>query len=60
MLKIETDIQGLTELNKHLKFVKQMEKMKTDSKFQKFIQNKVLETVNRITQERLLRSLMNT
>ena len=59
MLKIDIDIQGLEELDKHIKFVEQMAQMKTDSKFQKFIQNKVLETVNRITQERLVGGTTN-
>lgn len=53
MLNIKTDIQGLKELQQHIDFVEKMLKMKTDINFQKFIQNKVLETVKQVTDERL-------
>lgn len=59
MLNIKIDTQGLEELQKYIKFVEQMAKMKTDKKFQKFIQQKVLETVNKITNERLVGGTTN-
>lgn len=54
MLNIKIDTHGLEELQKHIKFVEQMAKMKTDKKFQKFMQDKVLETVRKVTNERLV------
>lgn len=53
MLDIKIDIQGLKELQNHIDFVEKMLKMKTDVNFQKFIQEKVLETVKKVTDERL-------
>ena len=53
MLNIKPYIQGLKELEKHIDIVDKMLKMKTDKSFQEFIQNKVLETVNRIARERI-------
>ena len=59
MLNITTNIQGLKELQKHIDFVEGMLKMKTDINFQKYMQNKVLETVRRITDERLIGGTTN-
>lgn len=53
MLNIKPYIQGLKELEKHIDIVDKMLKMKTDKSFQEFIQDKVLETVNRIAKERI-------
>ena len=53
MLNIKTDIHGLKELQDHIDFVEKLRSMQTDVNFQKFIQNKVLETVNRIARERI-------
>lgn len=53
MLNIKPYIQGLKELEKHIDIVDKMLKMKTDKSFQEFIQDKVLETVNRIARERI-------
>ena len=53
MLKINTDIQGLSKLQKHIDFVNKMLKMKTDKSFQEFIKNKVLEVAKKVTDERL-------
>ena len=59
MLDIQIDIQGLSELQQHIDFVEKMLKMKTDTNFQKFIQDKVLETVRRVTDERLTSGTTN-
>lgn len=53
MLNIKADIHGLEDLKNHIDFVEKMLKMKTDTTFQKFIQDKVLETVKKVTSERL-------
>ena len=53
MLDIKANIQGLEDLKNHIDFVDKMLKMKTDTTFQKFIQDKVLETVKKVTSERL-------
>ena len=59
MLKTNVDIQGLNELQNHIDFVEKMITMKTDPDFQKFIQEKVLETANRVTEERLIGGTTN-
>ena len=59
MLSIKIDVQGLDKLEKHIEFVQKMAKMKTDKSFQKFIQQKVLDTVNKITEERLVGGTTN-
>jgi len=53
MLKIKANVQGLKELQSHIDFVNKMLKMKSDKNFQKFIQNKVLETVKKVAEERI-------
>ena len=61
MLNISTNIQGLSKLQKQIDFVEKMLNMKTDSKFQKYIQSKCLEAVNKISQERIyLHNTTNT
>ena len=59
MLSIKADIQGIKKLQQQIDFVDKMLKMKTDSEFQKFIQGKVLETVKRVTNERLVGGTTN-
>ena len=59
MLKISKDIQGLSKLQKHIDFVEKLLKMKTDLAFQKYIQNKVLETADKVTNERLIGGTTN-
>lgn len=54
MLKIDINVQGLSKLQKHIEFVEKIMKMKTDKSFQKFIQDKVLETVKKVSNERLV------
>lgn len=53
MFDIKIDVQGLDKLQQHIDFVEKMLKMKSDTSFQKFIQEKVLETVKRVTDQRL-------
>ena len=53
MLKISTNVTGLDKLEKHIQLVNRMIKMKSDKKFQKFIQNKCMETLNQVMAERL-------
>lgn len=61
MLNISTNIQGLSKLQKQIDFVEKMLNMKTDSKFQKYMQSKCLEAVNKISQERIyLHNTTNT
>lgn len=52
-LNIRTNIDGLKEFEKYIEFVEKISFLQTDKKFQKYIQNKFLETVNRISIERL-------
>lgn len=52
-VNIDVDKSSRDNLENHIKFVKQLLTMKTDKSFQKFIQNKVLETVNKIARERV-------
>lgn len=59
MLDTQIDIQGLKELQNHIDFVDKMLTMKTDSSFQKFIQEKVLEIANKVTNERLVGGTTN-
>ena len=53
MLNVKTNVQGLKEFENHIDFVEKMLRMKTDTNFQKFIQEKVLENVNRVARERI-------
>ena len=57
--KIKVDVKTLDELNKHVQYVSDLSKMQTDGKFQKFIQTKCLETVRKVTEERLIGGTTN-
>ena len=59
MLDIQTDIQGLKELQNHIDFVEKMLTMKTDASFQKFIQDKVLVLAEKVTNELLVGGTTN-
>lgn len=59
MLKINTNIQGLSQLKNHIDFVNKMLSMKTDFRFQKFIQDKVLDIARKVTDERLIGGTTN-
>lgn len=51
-LKVIPKVDGLDKLKAYIKYVEKFSTMKTDAKFQKFIQNKFLETVRKITIQR--------
>lgn len=53
MLKVSCEIKGLKELENKIEFIKRLSQMKTDKSFQKFIQEKVLTTVKKVTDDRL-------
>lgn len=53
-LKIETKVEGLDKLKKYIEYIKKFSTMKTDVKFQKYIQRKFLETVAKVSNERLV------
>lgn len=54
MFETKIDVTNLDKLQKHLSFIEKMLKMKTDTNFQHFIQNKVLELARKVTDERLI------
>lgn len=51
MISVKVNTINKKALEQHLDFVKKLILMKTDKKFQKYIQNKCLETVKRVTDE---------
>lgn len=51
MININVSIQGKQNLDYHIEFVKKLLLMKTDKSFQKYIQEKCLETVRRVTND---------
>lgn len=53
MLKVKCEVKGLKELNSRIDFLNQLMQMKTDTKLQKYMQNKCLEAVNKISNERI-------
>lgn len=59
MLKVSCEIKGLKELKEKIQYVKRLSQMKTDKSFQKFIQDKVLQTVKKVTEERLVGGTTN-
>lgn len=59
MLDIKVDVDSLEKLEKYINFVKSMNLMKTDKNFQKFIQNKCLETVRKISEQRITNTTTN-
>jgi len=59
MLNIKIDTQGLNKLQKHIEIVEQLLKIKNDKNFQQFLQEKVMEVVKRITNERLVGGTSN-
>lgn len=59
MIKTNITISNLDALDKQIQYVQKMEKMKTDNSFQKFIQKKCLETLNRVMNERLIGGTTN-
>lgn len=59
MINISVKVNSINKLNKHIQYVEKLAKMKTDIRFQKEIQDRVLETVNRITEQRLVGGTTN-
>ena len=59
MLKVNCEIKGLKELNAKIEYIKQLSQMKTDKEFQKFIQDKVLKVVEKVSRERLVGKTTN-
>lgn len=59
MLKTNIDVKGLKELDKHIEFVNKMLRMKTDKDFQKFIQDKCMEALNKVMDQRLVGGTTN-
>lgn len=53
MIKISTNVSGLKELQKELNRVQTMLSIKNNPKYLKFLQNKVIETLNSVISERL-------
>jgi len=47
-------VDNIKGLERHIKYVQDLSKMKSDRKFKKFIQEKCLETVRKITEQRLV------
>ena len=52
-LKINIDVKGIEDLQKQIDYVNKMLQMKTDKSFQKYIQERVLETVKEVAALRL-------
>lgn len=52
-LKVNIEKNGIDQLKKQIDYVNKMIQMKTDTSFQKYIQNKVLETADMITRQEL-------
>lgn len=52
-LDVKLQVSGLKELQRKIDYIKKISTIRTDSKFQKFIQDKFLETVNKISRENL-------
>lgn len=56
MLKVRVDLDSLEKLDEYIDFVKKLLKMQVDKDFQKFIQQKCLETVKQVSLTRLVNS----
>lgn len=52
-LKVNIDVKGIEDLQKQIDYVNKMLQMKTDKSFQKYIQERVLETADKVTNDRL-------
>ncbi len=53
MLKVNFEIKGLKELDKKIEYIKKLSQMKNDKDFQKFIQDKSMEALEFVMNERL-------
>lgn len=52
-LKVNLKVEGLDKLKQQIDFIEKMAMLKTSPQFQKYIQNKFLQTVNKVSLERL-------
>ena len=59
MFEPKINVKNLEALQNHLDFVEKILKMKTDTNFQDFIKQKVLEIANKVTNERLVGGTTN-
>lgn len=59
MFNVKIDVDGLEEFKKYIEYVKSMNNMKIDKNFQKFIQNKCLEVVKKISDQRITNTTTN-
>ena len=53
MFKPSCKVTGLEELEKTIEFIKRLASMKTDKSFQKFMQDKAMDALENVMQERL-------
>ena len=60
MLKVNCEIKGLKELENKIEYVKRLMQMKVDKSFQKFIQEKVMQTLNKVMDEKLTNETTNS
>lgn len=60
MLKVSCEIKGLKELESKIEYIKRLSQMKTDKSFQKFIQDKVMQALNKVMEERLTDDTTNS
>ena len=60
MLKVSCEIKGLKELESKIEYIKRLSQMKVDKSFQKFIQDKVLQALNKVMDERLTDDTTNS
>lgn len=59
MLKVKCEVKGLQQLDATIKYINQLIQMKSDKNFQKFIQDKVMATVQQVTRDRLIGGTTN-
>lgn len=53
MFKVKVEVDSIEKLEEYIKYVESMNNMKTDEEFQKFIQNKCLEVVQKVSDQRI-------
>lgn len=53
MFKVNTEVDSIQKIDRHLQFVQKMALMKTDANFQKFIQEKSMETLTKVMNNRV-------
>lgn len=54
MFNVKVEVDSLEKFKKYIEYVESMNQMKTDKEFQKFIQNKCLETVKEQSNNRIV------